>query len=199
MRQRLALPGASRCAFCFFSGYCLLFLCTGAAGICPCRALSPHLHGMRFCTRCGIVTLGECPKTEHSFTYSLHHISAFWVGSSKYWDFPQDWPAFVPGLFLRPGPCAGRSPKPGMAGAWPCPYPGMPRPGRFLRFLYLPLPNLYPVFTPRSVTCRCPDWSPRLPGAHPLCRAGRRSKGASLPGGKTWMPSISPFSPPWPG
>jgi hypothetical protein len=84
--------------FAFFLGTALLFLCTGAAGICPCRALSPHLHGMRFCTRCGIVTLGECPKKEHSFTYSLHHIGAFWLISSKYWDFSSIWSCIGPGL-----------------------------------------------------------------------------------------------------
>ena len=63
------------------------FLCTGAAGNCPCRALSPHLHGKRFCTRCGNATLGECPNSAHSFTYYLHHISAFSVSRSKCWDF----------------------------------------------------------------------------------------------------------------
>ena len=36
-----------------------------------------------------------------------------------------------------------------------------------LLFVYTPLPNVYPVFIPCSVTCRCPDWSPGLPGAHP--------------------------------
>jgi len=53
-----------------------------------------------------------------------------------------------------------------------------------LRAVYTPPAKLYPVFTPCSVTCRCPEWSPRLPGAHPLSAAQACSKGASLPGRK---------------
>jgi len=55
---------------------------------------------------------------------------------------------------------------------------------RSLHGVYTPPAKLYPVFTPRSVTCRCLQWSPRLPGAHPPFAAQACSKGASLPGRK---------------
>ncbi len=182
-----------------FLGTALLFLCTGAAGICPCRALSPHLHGKRFCTRCGIVTLGECPKKEHSFTYFPHQCGAFCLSSSKYWDF---WEALRPKML--PTPRSRRR----FRQAFQCEAQqwtlharirAAPGPSARLRFIYTPLPNVYPVFIPCSVTCRCPDWSLRLPGAHPsprrpVVRRERRSRG-----GKTWMPSISPSSPSWRG
>lgn len=53
-----------------------------------------------------------------------------------------------------------------------------------LHGVYTPSAKLYPVFTPRSVTCRCLQWSPRLPGAHPpFCRAGL-FEGSTPPGEK---------------
>lgn len=136
-----------------FLGTALLFLCTGAAGICPCRALSPHLHGKRFCTRCGIVTLGECPKKEHSFTYFPHHIGAMWVSGSKYWDFssvlrpfltPPAWPPLPAAWQLLLGPATVRAPCPSLGGCEnlaPFTFHLHPPPKRIPRF-YPPLRNL---------------------------------------------------------
>ena len=153
------------------------------------QGLSPHLHGTRFCTRRGIVTLGECPNSAHSFTYNWHHNGANHPARPNLWDFSRMPASRRPFTALPQNPICAALPHPGATApasgrAWPL-RPATGRSAPFLYPVYTRRPKLYPVFTPRSVTCRCPDWSLRLRGPHPLLpRMARRTQGASLPGGK---------------